>query len=153
TESQNLVADSLVADFHVPNEADQPSFFFHLGDIVYSFSEAQYYYDQFYEPYRDYPAPIFAIAGNHERMVSPRDVDHVKPLETYYRNFCQEEPQFSPDALTIHRTTMTQPGVYFTLDAPYVRVIGLFSNALEDPGLISSEKGHYKKVPDHQLDF
>src|SRR5262249_46103162 len=39
------------------------------------------------------------------------------------------------------------------LDAPYVRVIGLFSNSLEDPGLISSQGGHWAGVPDFQLDF
>jgi hypothetical protein len=48
---------------------------------------------------------------------------------------------------------MTQPGVYFTLDAPFVRIIGLFSNSLEDPGLISSENGHWPDVPDFQLDY
>ena len=48
---------------------------------------------------------------------------------------------------------MTQPGVYFTLDAPFVRIIGLFSNALEDPGVISSEKGKWANVPDTQLDY
>jgi hypothetical protein len=52
---------------------------------------------------------------------------------------------------------MTQPGVYFALDAPFVRILGLFSNALEDPGVISSEttKGRAKwpTVPDYQLDF
>ena len=52
-ESQNLVADKLVNDF-TDEEMEQPSFFFHLGDVVYSFGEARYYYDQFYEPYRDY---------------------------------------------------------------------------------------------------
>ena len=48
---------------------------------------------------------------------------------------------------------MTQPGVYFTLDAPFVRIIGLFSNALEDPGVISSEDGKWKTVPDYQLPY
>src|SRR5437899_12558382 len=48
---------------------------------------------------------------------------------------------------------MTQPGVYFTLDAPFVRIIGLFSNALEDPGVISSQKGKWPAVPDVQLTF
>ena len=48
---------------------------------------------------------------------------------------------------------MTQPGVYFTLDAPFVRIIGLFSNALEDPGVISSENNKWKTVPNYQLDF
>jgi hypothetical protein len=36
---------------------------------------------------------------------------------------------------------MIQPGVYFTLDAPFVRIIGLYSNVLEDPGVISKGSG------------
>ena len=59
----------------------------------------------------------------------------------------------TPEAGSLHRTAMTQPGVYFTLDAPFIRIIGLFSNALEDPGVISSEEGTWKAVPDYQLDF
>ena len=35
----------------------------------------------------------------------------------------------------------------------FVRIIGLFSNALEDPGLISSENGNWPTVPDVQLAF
>jgi hypothetical protein len=48
---------------------------------------------------------------------------------------------------------MMQPGVYVRLDAPFARIIGLFSNALEDPGVISSEKdgGKWRAVPDYQL--
>ena len=29
---------------------------------------------------------------------------------------------------------MTQPGVYFTLDAPFVSIIGLYTNVLDGPG-------------------
>jgi hypothetical protein len=36
---------------------------------------------------------------------------------------------------------MIQPAVYFTFDAPFVRVLGLYSNALEDPGVISAQTG------------
>ena len=39
--------------------------------MIYSFGEREYYYDQFYEPYRDYPAPILALAGNHDGMAAP----------------------------------------------------------------------------------
>ena len=67
--TQSLVADKMVTDFTETNAADVPSFLFHLGDVVYYFGEATYYYDQFYEPYRDYPAPILAIAGNHDGVV------------------------------------------------------------------------------------
>jgi hypothetical protein len=48
---------------------------------------------------------------------------------------------------------MTQPGVYFTLDAPYVSIIGLYSNVLDTGGgVISSQGGHFPLVND-QLDF
>jgi hypothetical protein len=46
-----------------------PAFLFHLGDVVYNFGEGQHYYDQFYEPYRRYDRPIFAIPGNHDGAV------------------------------------------------------------------------------------
>src|SRR5579862_2538350 len=46
-ETQNLVADKMVGDFTDAAE-ERPMFFFHLGDVIYSFGEAEYYYDQFY---------------------------------------------------------------------------------------------------------
>jgi hypothetical protein len=61
------VADAMVADVATGGPS-APAFFFHLGDVVYNFGEAQYYYDQFYEPYREYDRPIFAIPGNHDGM-------------------------------------------------------------------------------------
>ena len=64
--TQSLVADKMVADFTDPSPADRPQFCFHLGDVVYSFGEAKFYYDQFYDPYCNYPAPIVAIPGNHD---------------------------------------------------------------------------------------
>src|SRR5262249_13556536 len=57
------------------------------------------------------------------------------------------------EAGSLHRTAMTQPGVYFTLDAPFVRIIGLFSNALEDPGVISGKSPFGSAVPDFQLEY
>jgi len=51
------------------------------------------------------------------------------------------------------RSAMTQPGAYFTLDAPYVSIIGLYSNVLEGPGAISSQKGAYPTLSDVQLGF
>ncbi|PIH03163.1 hypothetical protein CS542_02885 [Pedobacter sp. IW39] len=39
------------------------SFLYHVGDIVYHFGEAEQY-DASFHPYKDYPAPIYAIAGN-----------------------------------------------------------------------------------------
>ena len=42
---QNLVADKLVSDFSDYDVEDRPLFFFHLGDVIYSFGEGKYYYD------------------------------------------------------------------------------------------------------------
>jgi Calcineurin-like phosphoesterase len=147
------VADQLTTDWHNANDANRPAFLFHLGDVVYDFGESAYYYDQFYDPLRNYSAPIFAIAGNHDSFVVPNTPAGEEPLRTFARNFCAEQPTVTPEAGSLHRTAMTQPGVYFALDAPFVRIIGLFSNALEDPGVISSGKGKWPNVPDYQLEF
>ena len=83
--TQSLVADKMVADFDEANPADVPSFFLNLGDVVYYFGEASYYYDQFYEPYRMYPAPILAIPGNHDGVVYAGDP--APTLDAFLRNF------------------------------------------------------------------
>jgi Calcineurin-like phosphoesterase len=148
------VADAMVQDVQ-SDGVDGPAFFFHLGDLIYEFGEAQYYYDQFYEPFREYDRPIFAIPGNHDGMVfgQSSSAPQVPTLAAFLTNFCGAAPDPSPDALSITRSVMTQPGVYFTLDAPFVSIIGLYSNVLDTGGgVISSQDGHFPLVND-QLDF
>ncbi len=149
--TQSLVADKMVSDFSEENAADVPSFFFHLGDLVYYFGEATYYYDQFYEPYRNYPAPIIAIPGNHDGVVYPSDP--APTLDAFLRNMCSATPVVSPDAGGLVRTTMIAPGVYFTFDAPFVRILGVYSNVLEDPGVISDENGTNTVLDQRQVAF
>ena len=142
------VADMMAADLGAGGTS-APSFFFNLGDIVYYFGESQYYYDQFYEPFRAYDRPIFAIPGNHDGVVhDPK----TQTLKAFLNNFCAPQPTHSPDAGELVRSTMSQPGVYFTLDAPMVSIIGLYSNVLEGPGVISSQ-GHKYPIDDSQLNF
>jgi hypothetical protein len=147
------VADQVTLDCISSPPPTRPAFLFHLGDIVYNFGEARYYYDQFYEPFRNYPAPIFAIPGNHDSFIVPKTKPADYPLTTFQRNFCSPKPVITPEAGSLHRTAQTQPGVYFALDAPFVRIIGLFSNALEDPGVISNKEGKWSAVSNVQLDF
>lgn len=149
--TQSLVADKMVADFADEQPADRPSFLYHLGDVVYSFGEAKYYYDQFYEPYRSYPGPILAVAGNHDGQVYSTDT--AGSLDAFLRNFVNTQPVKTPESGGLVRTAMTQPGVYFTFDVPFVTIIGLYSNALEDPGVISSEGNKNSPVDDQQLPF
>ena len=151
---QAAVADAMSRDIQ-SGGVNGPAFFFHLGDVVYNFGEAAFYYDQFYEPYRAYDRPIFAIAGNHDGMVygSSSTAPQVPTLAAFLSNFCAASPDPSPDALTITRSVMTQPAVYFTLDAPFVSIIGLYSNVLDTGGgIISSQGGKYPLVDD-QLAF
>jgi hypothetical protein len=148
------VADAMVADVQSGGSAG-PAFFFHLGDVIYNFGEGQYYYDQFYEPFREYDRPIFAIPGNHDGMVFGQgsSAPQVPTLTAFLTNFCSSSPGPSPDSPSSTRSVMTQPGVYFTLDAPFVSIIGLYSNVLDTGGgVISSEGGRYPLTND-QLTF
>ena len=129
------MADKLVSDFDEEDPKERPTFFFHLGDVIYSFGEAQYYYDQFYEPYRDYPAPILALAGNHDGMVAPGA--NATTLAAFLENFCAPEFEVTPEAGGLSRTAQIQPGVFFTFEAPFLRILTLYSNTLEDPGVIA----------------
>jgi len=147
------VTDQMAGDCHTSDPTLRPRFFYHLGDVVYNFCEPQYWYDQFYEPYRNYPGPILAIPGNHDSFILPGTKPSDYPLETFMRNFCATQPVVTPEAGSLHRTAMTQPGVYFTLDAPFIRIIGLFSNALEDPGVMSDKSKFGNAVPPFQTEF
>jgi hypothetical protein len=148
------VADGMTAEVQAGG-ADTPAFFFHLGDVVYEFGEDQYYYDQFYEPFRAYDRPIFAIPGNHDGVVygESASTPAIPTLTAFLRNFVAAGPGHAADAGALVRSTMNQPGVYFTLDAPHVSIVGLYSNVLEGPGVISSQGGHYTNIDDAQLTF
>jgi predicted phosphodiesterase len=133
--NQFLVADKMVDDFtpaSPPNPEDRPAFFYHLGDVVYYYGLDEYYYEQFYDPYRNYPAPIFAIPGNHDAVLPPNPAN--TSLEAFCKHFCSAQPVHAPEAEGMARTTMTQPGVYFTLNAPFLKIIGLYSNTQEGTG-------------------
>jgi hypothetical protein len=160
--TENEVVDKLLADFTGEDASALPQFFYNLGDIVYSFGEHKYYYDQFYDAYRDYPAPIFAIPGNHDGIVLPPPAGTglaTDSLSAFLANFCAPAFTHSPDAVGISRTTMIQPGVYFTLEAPMVRILGIYSNMLENPGVISSTldpktgKPSFPNLSGVQLDY
>jgi hypothetical protein len=134
---QFAVADAMSADIGTESYADgRPAFFYHLGDVVYYFGQERYYYDQFYDPYRDYAGPIFAIPGNHDGVLFKSE-PVAYSLAPFYENFCSKAPTNDPAAKGFARTTMTQPGVYFTLNAPFLKIIGLYSNTGESTGIIS----------------
>ena len=104
-----------------------PAFYYNLGDVVYFNGESKLYISQFYEPYQNYPAAIFAIAGNHDGDNLARPGDPVDPEPSLYgfmRNFCDSISHQESS----YRATLTQPYLYWTLQAPCVTIVGLYSN-------------------------
>jgi len=118
---QRIVALHMIDDLQTTNAA----FFYHLGDVVYYNGEASCYYEQFYDPYLHYDAPILAIPGNHDGDALPGEGPSLAP---FVENFCAPTPRITPEAGEVQRHAMTQPNVYWTLQAPYATIIGLYTN-------------------------
>jgi hypothetical protein len=127
TATQDAIALAMENQIKAADAADKPAFFYHLGDVIYFNGQSSMYKTEFYEPYQYYPALIFAIPGNHDgdTQVNKGDAPDTEPsLTGFLQNFCDS----TPEHLTPYRMSMTQPYVYWTLDAPFVTIIGLYSN-------------------------
>lgn len=137
TETQDAIAEAMEKQITGAADGAKPRFFYHLGDVVYFNGQSENYVTQFYEPYQYYDAPIFAIPGNHDgdtRLRNPTDQPDDEPsLYGFMQNFCST----NPGQPFKHRKQMTQPYCYWKLEAPFVHVIGLYSNIdgqLDAPG-------------------
>lgn len=127
TDLQEAIAEEMERQIHKAKNGDKPAFLYHLGDVVYYNGMSELYNTQFYEPYQHYPAPIFAVPGNHDGDTRVRGGDEpdTEPSLTGFRlNFCADQPE----NLFSYRPTMTQPYVYWTLETPVATIIGLYSN-------------------------
>ncbi len=133
---QGDVAEAMATDFDASKpQTASPAFFFHLGDVIYGPGKDNAYRGEFYEPYVHYPGKIIAIPGNHDGETFPKT--DPTTLKAFQANFCAASQTVPPIAGTIFRQTMNQPGVYWYLNAPFVDIVGLYSNAAENPGFIS----------------
>jgi hypothetical protein len=132
-EFQAQVAAAMKADLNLP-AGQAPSFFYHLGDVVYFNGQVTDYYDQFYEPYNHYAAPIISIPGNHDG--DPINASQVS-LDGWVRYFMTADPHVNPESQDAPRATMSLPNVYFTLDCPFVTIIGMYTN-VPDGGSVDS---------------
>jgi hypothetical protein len=126
--------------------AGTSSFFYHLGDITYTFAEKgsgssaddstgddEYalWNAQFYGPYAKYPKQIVSIPGNHDGKAS-RD-PRTSQMANYVANFCADPTRWpTPWAQnqTDKRPAMIQPYVYWRFDTPLACIIGLYSNVV-----------------------
>ncbi len=131
------------------------------SDVNYPVGSTDDYGTKFFRPYRDYPAPIYAVPGNH---------DWYEDLGAFMRVFCDDAPPLAPEprprplsrawwrALLWHRPRpaderrladarklrsapgqqAVQPGPYWAIDAGPVRIVGIDTGLL---GTIDAEQG------------
>ena len=136
---QSEVIDLMRADYDPSRPpADQPAFLLHLGDVVYGTNKEDLYRDQFYRPNNKYPGRILAVPGNHDGEINENT--DPKSLAAFRRNFVAKKSKRVAAAGSSLRPAVTQPGVYFLLEAPFVRIIGLYTNAADEAGFLSAEE-------------
>jgi hypothetical protein len=133
-EAQTEVARAMNKELNPSLPGATPAFFFHLGDVIYFDNTAAGYHEQFYAPYVDYDGKIIAIPGNHDGEVL---LGHQpSTCLAFMRNFCPPHPLVPPDADPVIREMSAQPNVYWWLQAPFLDLIGLYSNCAEGPGFL-----------------
>lgn len=141
---QKKVAGQMIAQYlKAPVKEDQPQFLYHLGDVVYNHGEASQYPVQFFGPYKLYPGPIFAIAGNHDSDVNPAAPPYHS-LEHFMTVFCDTEQRTVPFSGDAARKSMIQPNVYWTFKTPLANIIGMHSNVPKF-GIVTDEQKNWLK--------
>jgi len=137
---QKIVIDKMEHQFiETVKKEDKPLFFYHLGDVVYFYGAESEYNNQFFEPYMFYPAPIFAIPGNHDGDIDPADPAPPISLSAFTKVFCDSPSHKLDIAGDAMRTSMIQPNVYWTLQTPLANIIGLYTNVPEH-GVIKDDQ-------------
>jgi acid phosphatase type 7 len=133
---QTHVAAAMKTDLNKPPK-EAPSFFYHLGDVVYYNGQIAEYYSQFYEPYNHYSVPILGIPGNHDG--DPTDPSQTS-LDGWVAYFMTPAPRINPESHDAPRATMSLPNVYYTLNCPFVTIIGLYDNVPEHGSIDSQQQ-------------
>jgi 3',5'-cyclic AMP phosphodiesterase CpdA len=100
--------------------AEPAHLLFLLGDVVYPHGEAGHYAAQFHDAYAGYPAPIYAVPGNHDAESGEGEL----ALAPFRGVFCSDSPGGS-------RPPVAQPHVHFTLVTDQLWIVGLWSNVPE----------------------
>lgn len=79
-----------------------------------------------------YPGKILAIPGNQDGETFT--VTDPKPLQAFLDNFCAPKAGVPKTAsnVGIFREMVAQPGVYWLLKAPFLNLIGLYSNIVPE---------------------
>ena len=134
---QRDVAAQMKTDLNTKDKSALPQFFYHLGDVVYYNGQVNDYYDQFYEPYDQYSPPIIAIPGNHDGDPVPGQTS----LDGWVRYFMTASPHIDTAICgDAPRVTLSLPNAYFTLNCPFVTIIGMYTNVPEGGSIDSVQQ-------------
>lgn len=134
---QRDVAAQMKEDLNSEDEGKVPQFFYHLGDVVYYNGQVSDYYDQFYEPYDHYTPPILGLAGNHDGD----PVEGQTSLDGWVRYFMTPQPHIDSEICgDSPPVTLSLPNVYFTLQCPYVTIVGMYTNVPEGGSIDSVQQ-------------
>jgi len=126
---KHLVVSEMVKQIdNTEDKINAPAFFFHLGDVVYNFGQSSEYYPQFFEPFKNYPGPVFAIPGNHDADLDLLDNIKTPSLQAFCKVFCSPTPTSLKIAGDSGRLSNIQPNVYWTLETPLANFICLYGN-------------------------
>lgn len=135
-EFQASVAAALKGNLLLP-DATRPRFFYHLGDVVYFNGLISEYYGQFYEPYDHYGVPILGIPGNHDG--DPINATQTS-LDGWVRYFMSPTPVVRSESADAPRVTLSLPNPYFTLNCPFVTIVGMYTNVPEGGSIDSVQQ-------------
>jgi len=125
----------------------ETSFLYHLGDITYveegtAGNQRRLYNQQLLRPFSHYPAPIVAIAGNHDGKGASRK--NRSAAETFMANFCADEASWPAPWQHNHtdpRPAMIQPYPYWLFDTPVASIVGLYAN-ISNGGILDDPAAH-----------
>lgn len=150
---QQTVVNQMTTQYLNSTPDEQPSFLYHLGDIVYHYGEAEQYDTQFLTPFEQYPAPIYAIAGNHDSDVNPQSKEAYESLEAFYTTFCNTCPKTIHFGNNKHRKSQIQPHVYWTMEAGLATIIGLYTNVPKYGCIKKEQRSWFVKELQHAAKF
>jgi hypothetical protein len=129
------------------NAGADTAFLVICSDVIYPAGGINEYLDKFFRPYRDYPAPIYALPGNHDwyddltgfmfhlcGVESAPERRRARLLSrAWIRDLLWRKPQRANEGAVAEMRRLRsaagqrsrQPGPYFAIDAGPLRLVGI----------------------------
>lgn len=141
------------------------------SDVVYPEGDVNQYIAKFFIPYAAYPQPIYAVPGNHDwldglvgfmrhfcdapptgaKFLPPRHGRRPRTASLLHRVFWRRAGELAPSTLAEAEALRgaardrgpRQPNMYFCIDTPQLRIIGVDTGIL---GRLDYDQGEWLKL-------